>query len=79
MLILDAWVEVWPVRDVQAGRTEDRAVLHVDLGLSGKRRAALTRLLRAEHVLTAVNQAASPLANDADWTEHTAGITGSKW
>src|SRR5260221_5555792 len=54
MLIVDARVEVWPVRDVQSGKAEDRAVLHVKLPLTGERRAALSRLLRDEHVLTAV-------------------------
>jgi AMP-binding enzyme C-terminal domain len=54
MLILDARVEVWPLRDVQAGTAPDRAVLHLNLPLAGERRAALSRLLREEHVLTAV-------------------------
>jgi hypothetical protein len=54
LLILEARVEVWPQRDVQAGTAPDRAVLHVNLPLAGERRAALSRLLRDEHVLTAV-------------------------
>ena len=53
-LILDAWVEVWPLRAVQEGKTKDRAYVHVNLPLSGERRVALTRLLHAEHVLAAV-------------------------
>jgi hypothetical protein len=49
LLILDARVEVWPLRDVQAGRSADRAVLHLDMPLSGPRHLALTRLLANEH------------------------------
>jgi hypothetical protein len=54
MLILDARVEVFPLLEVQAGTASDRAVLHAQLPLSGARRIALVRLLRDEHVLTAV-------------------------
>jgi site-specific DNA recombinase len=50
LLILKARVEVWPQRDVQSGEAVDRGVLHVDLPLSGQRRAALSALLRDEHV-----------------------------
>ncbi len=55
--IVQARVEVWPQRDVQSGTASDRAVLHVTLPLAGERRAALSRLLREEHVLTAVEGA----------------------
>jgi len=57
MRIVRARVEVWPQRDVQSGAAPDRAVLHVDLPLAGERRIALARLLRDEHVLTAVEDA----------------------
>ena len=74
MLILDARVEVWPQRDVQAGTAPDRGVLRLNLPLSGERRAALSRLLRDEHVLTAVPGAeaeATPGANAADCGDRT--------
>jgi hypothetical protein len=54
MLIVEACVEVFPLLEVQAGTTPDRAVLHVDLPLAGARCVALARLLRDEHVLIAV-------------------------
>jgi DNA invertase Pin-like site-specific DNA recombinase len=63
MLICDARVEVWPLRNVQSGKAEDRAVLDVKLPLTGERRAALTRLLRDEHVLAAV-ESAHPTVED---------------
>lgn len=47
MLIVDAQVEVWPLRDVQSGKAEDRAVLHVKLPLTGERRALAPPASRA--------------------------------
>jgi Recombinase zinc beta ribbon domain len=69
LLILDAWVEVWPLRAVQEGKTNDRAYVHVNLPLSGERRIALTRLLHAEHVLAAVGADAEG-AHAANCAEH---------
>jgi len=67
MLILDARVEVFPLLEVQAGTAHDRAVLHAKMPLSGLRRIALVRLLRDEHVLTAVGAPARP--DDGDCAE----------
>ncbi|MGZ3667566.1 MAG: recombinase family protein [Ktedonobacterales bacterium] len=54
LLILDAKIEVWPMGDIESGIGTERAVLHLSLPLGGARHAALSQLLRDEHVLTAV-------------------------
>jgi site-specific DNA recombinase len=53
LLILDAWIEVWPLRHVQEGKAQDRACVHINLPLSGERRVALSRLLSAEQFYAA--------------------------
>jgi DNA invertase Pin-like site-specific DNA recombinase len=69
LLILDARVEVWPLRAVTEGRAKDRGVLCLDLPLSGPRRLALTRLLHAEHVVAGVSLATNADDNGVDCTD----------
>jgi hypothetical protein len=71
LLILDAWIEVWQLRAVQEGKTPDRAYLHVNMPLSGERRAALTRLLRAEHVYAATGLDTDGNGVDTDQADQT--------
>jgi hypothetical protein len=76
LLLLDAWVEVWPLRDMLSGAAADRAVLHANLPLSGPRRIALRQLMQSERVAGAFASAAQRDTYEEGIGAYAAGAVG---